>query len=76
MIRRRAFLIGSGGTAVITLVSGLLSAPARAATGNIVTARALRSVNSYRKANGRGALRSDGDVPFSVEKGTGSVAVS
>lgn len=53
MIGRRAFL--AGGVALIA-TSGLIVPHASAATGSIVTARALGLVNAYRAANGRGAL--------------------
>lgn len=59
MIQRRVLLIGGGGTIIVTAFGGLFSTTANAASGNIVTAQALRSVNAYRRANGRGALNSD-----------------
>ncbi|MDA4843957.1 CAP domain-containing protein [Hoeflea poritis] len=59
MIHRRTFLSGSGGALVVAVLGGLISTPAEAANGNIVTGQALRSVNAFRKANGRGALQSD-----------------
>ena len=59
MIQRRKLLIGGGSTIIVTTLGGLVSVPALAASGNIVTAQALRSVNAFRKANGRGALKSD-----------------
>ena len=59
MMRRREFLSGGGVFALVSTAGGLVALPAQAASGSIVTARALGQLNAYRKSNRRGALVSD-----------------
>ncbi|WP_419913554.1 CAP domain-containing protein [Hoeflea sp.] len=59
MIHRRTFLVCVGSAGFAALAGGHVSVPALAASGNIVTGQALRSVNNFRRTNGKGALKSD-----------------
>lgn len=58
MMRRREFLSHSG-TALVFSTGSLFALPVDAASGSIVTARALGTLNAYRKSNRRNAVTGD-----------------
>jgi len=73
---RRRFLILSGGAALAVISNGLLLSEAAAASSLIVTNNALAAVNAYRRANGRGNLRTDATLGRAAQSHSISMARS